>query len=527
MALLAGAPAQAGWFGDELRSDDVRRVLEQPRLMLGGAALNTDEVNAFYRRRNFRPAWGTQDRKNHAGLAAFLDSITVFATYHGLQPEAYPVVRPDQLDAVQLELLTTARLLRLAHDLHGDTVNLAQLYPGWDFQRSQVDLVAGLAAAADANRVTDFIGGLIPADPAYGDLVRALQAYRALAGPWPMIAPGPSMELGDEDVRVRQIRARLAAEGYLSPPTVEASGAYFDDELEQAVLAYQRRNGLEADGIVGTTTLAAMNVAWSERIAQITANMARWRQMPEPMPGRYAQVNIADATLTVIEDGQIVYRDLVIVGRVDRKTPFIQSKIRSVIFNPAWHVPARIAREDILRKLRKDPHYLEKMGFVINGSADDPHGINIDWKKIKDREFHFRLRQSPGDMNSLGRLKFDFDNDFSVYMHGTPHQELFDLAARFFSSGCIRLQDPVRFAQLVLAYNAGGWDSGRVQEEIYRVATRWLRIDVPLPLRVVYWTVFTDGEGKLNFRHDIYDYDRLLSVPLNFSRAQRPIFGGN
>jgi len=306
------------------------------------------------------------------------------------------------------------------------------------------------------------------------------------------------------------LRARLMAEGYL-PAQSHARSDIFDAALQKAVKAYQIRNGLDIDGNLGQKTLISMNISIDKRIDQITANMERWRHMPEDFPPeRYTLVNIPDAKIDIFEKGISIYHGPVIVGRVDRKTPFIQSIIRSMIINPAWHVPVKIARKDILPKLRQDPHYLEKLGFVIKGSTDDPHGENIDWKSIDESTFAFKLRQSPGDMNSLGRLKFDFDNDFAVYMHGTPHQELFKKNVRDLSSGCVRLNDPQQVAAILLASNAEPWDVERIDEEIESNKTKWIPLAKPIPIDIVYWTVFADEKGRINFRSDIYDYDQFL-----------------
>jgi murein L,D-transpeptidase YcbB/YkuD len=515
--LLVIVPAQAE---ESNGPAGIEAALTQPSLIVDDIELNTEELSDFYKLRQYRPVWETHGAIDHAALASFLANVETFVAYHGLQPESYPVdwmkkliANTNGANSVKLELAGTDWLLRLAHDLHGDDLDLNQLYPGWMFQRAPVDIAAGLAKAVDENRVHDFITSLAPTSSAYTRLAEALKAYREKAqkGPWPVIAPGPKLMPGMHEPRVAQMRARLAAEGYIEPAILPgASNETYDSALFQAVKNYQGRNGLKTDGHVGPMTFAAMNMPLKGRIEQIMANMERLRHMPDSLPARYAAVNIADTTVSIMDGGKLIYRGPVIVGRPDRKTPFIKSAIRSMIFNPAWHVPSKIARKDILPKLRQDPHYLEKLGFVINGSADDPYGDQIDWNRIRESEFNFRLRQSPGDMNSLGRLKFDFDNDFAVYMHGTPHQELFDKDARYFSSGCIRLRDPDQFALLLLAGNDGGWTLDKIHDEVDQGKTHWLRISQPLPLYVVYWTVFTDDDGALNFRNDVYGYDRFL-----------------
>ena len=418
----------------------------------------------------------------------------------------------DEESHLKLELLVSNKLLHIAHDLHGDDIDLSQMYTGWNFTLGEDDIPDDLAKAVAANSVNEFLEGLTPKNTAYRDLARALGVYRGIAakGGWKPIAPGPALRPNDRGKRVAQLRARLTAENY-TPVLEGKTTAIFDDRLQKSLEHYQMRNRLEADGHAGEKTLEALNVPIETRIDQIRANMERWRHMPDDFPPpRGIIVNIADASVDILDGGRPVYLGPVIVGQLERKTPFINSAIRSMIINPSWHVPKKIAREDILPKLREDSHYLEKHGFVIRDNGNDPYGTTIDWKHMSDEEFNFRLRQEPGKMNSLGRLKFDFDNDFAVYMHGTPHQELFKKNERALSSGCVRLRDPQLVAQMVLANTSGDWDIPHIEDEIATRKTQWILIKDPMPIYILYWTVFTDEAGQIQFRNDIYDYDHLL-----------------
>lgn len=500
-------------------SDDLQKILALPQLYVEDEELNTDELKRFYEVRSFKPLWNFSGSSNSEAFAAFLNSLSSLIEYHGLQHEDYAIdvmrkISATNDNSTKLELLTTDVLLRLAHDLHGDSYDLANLYVGWNFSRADTDIIAGLHAAIASNSLGNYINSLAPQNPAYSQLATALEKYKALKakGGWAPIDAGPTLLPGDHNIRVEQLRARLVAENYLPAINFPASlQQVFDEDLRRAALVYQTRNGLTVDGHIGPKALEALNTPIEERIDQIAANMERWRHIPDEFPpNRYALVNIPDASIVITEDGKPIYNGIVIVGRVDRKTPFIQSSIRSMIINPAWHVPAKIAKKDILPKLRKDPHYLEKLGFVIRGNEADPYGDKIDWKSFPEREFNFRLRQSPGDMNSLGRLKFDFDNDFAVYMHGTPHQELFKKNERSLSSGCIRLAEPEEVALIYLAHNTIAWNKDRLEEQIASGKTHWVGITQPMPLYVLYWTVFTDASGEVNFRKDIYDYDSFL-----------------
>ncbi|MFY9287571.1 MAG: L,D-transpeptidase family protein [Alphaproteobacteria bacterium] len=510
-------PAEAAvWFSGGM---DLEKTLSAPKVNVVGHEAPTEELNIFYAARGYKPAWDFSGSHNTATLNTFLDSLEKLITYHGLVRSNYAIDAIRTMDTthlenqIKLELSVTDTLLHLAHDLHGDSVDLNTLYPGWVFYRSEIDIPSLLAAAVNTNSLNDFIQSLTPKNPSYEQLAQGLETYRAMAvaGAWPLISSGPTLRPNDTHPRIAQLRARLAAENYLPSTTTLLDPNLYDMELKIAVEAYQLRNGLETDGLIGKKVLEALNTPIEKRIEQIMANMERWRHMPDDFPPqRYALVNIPNASIVINEDGKDVYRGNVIVGRVDRKTPFISSAIRSMIVNPSWHVPSKIARKDILPKLREDPHYLEKLGFTIRGSEDDPHGENIDWVSMQEKEFNFRLRQAPGDQNSLGRLKFDFDNEFAVYIHGTPHQELFQKNERALSSGCIRLHDPEQVAELLLAHNKSRWDAERISNEISSNKTHWVPIDQPMPLYILYWTVFMDENKQINFRKDVYDYDTFL-----------------
>ncbi len=501
-------------YADTPSSSDLQTALAQPKIMVGIYELDREGLQAFYAAHDNHIAWNFSGAENASTFNAFVESLERLIDYHGLQPGQYPLDAMHKLvnsndGGVKLELLVTDTLLKLAHDLHGDAVDLDTLYPGWDFHRKDEDIPAGLAAAVNSDKLTEYIASLAPQNTPYIQLAGILNIYRNYAsqGKWPVIDGGPALKPKDHSPRVTQLRARLAAEDF----EVSDKGPVFDEALARTLMDWQTHHGLDADGHVGKNTLEALNVPLQDRIDQIRANMERWRHMPEDFPtDRYTLVNIATATIKIVDNDKVTYAGPVVVGRVDRKTPFIQSAVRSMIVNPSWHVPTKIAQQDILPKLKKDPHYLEKLGFVIKGNADDPHGENIDWKTMDEQEFDFHLRQQPGDKNSLGRLKFDFDNDFAVYMHGTPHQELFKKDIRNFSSGCVRLRDPEEVGQALLADNKDPWTVERLDEAIGSEKTHWVAITTAMPLYILYWTVFMDEEGKVNFRGDVYDYDHFL-----------------
>jgi murein L,D-transpeptidase YcbB/YkuD len=498
---------------------DIRQALGSSPAELVALDLPADELNHLYFTRGYRPAWDFNSAGKSEAAEHFINSLVEFITYHGLRAKDYPLdtvrrlmtIAGDQ-ERAKLDVLITAALLRLAHDLHGDGRRLDDIYLGWNFNRDDVDIPALLEASIEHGEVNEFISGLVPKHAAYTRLASTLRSYcdYQRKGGWKAIDGGGALNPGDTGPRVKQLRARLAAEDYLTTPDGDTS---FDEELERAVTAYQLRNGLDADGHVGRRTLAALNVSLGTRLMQIRANMERWRHMPDDFPAsRSAIINIADATLVMSDNKKDLYRGPVVVGKPDRKTPFINSAVRSMIVNPFWHVPAKIARKDILPQLKKDPHYLEKLGFVIKDHQGDPYGSDIDWGAIKEQDFDFKLRQAPSDQNSLGHLKFNFDSPFAVYMHGTPHQELFAKSQRDFSSGCVRLRDPNEIGEIFLDGTTGDWNVHKIQEQVDGGLTHWVGIKNPIPLYILYWTVFPDEDGVIQFRKDVYGYDRLLGV---------------
>ena len=303
--MLLAAPA--AFAEPSLQPAGLRQLIETNPAEIDRLKLPGDELGAIYAGRDFKSAWSFSAVDNSTAANVFIDSFDQLVGYHGLHKKTYSIDEmrslaesKDEKKHALLDLLVTASLLRVAHDLHGDTLNLDDDYVGWNFHRSKADIPALLAATMANNGANEFILSLTPKNPAYGKLAAALRSYRAYAdkGGWPRIDPGPSLRPNTRGPRILQLRDRLIAEDYLA--TSQFSSDSFDDTLQQAISAYQQRNGLEPDGHAGEKTVEALNVPVATRIEQIEANMERWRHMPDDFPPqRYASVNIADATFFV------------------------------------------------------------------------------------------------------------------------------------------------------------------------------------------------------------------------------------
>jgi murein L,D-transpeptidase YcbB/YkuD len=288
---------------------------------------------------------------------------------------------------------------------------------------------------------------------------------------------------------------------------------------------------------VGARTLAALNVPVEERIRQIQLNLERWRWMPDDLGSRYVLANIPGFQMQMVEAGHVVKTMRTIVGQKDRPTPVLSSMITYLEINPYWYVPSKIAREDLLPKIRGNPNFLVHQNFRVFDSWDadareiDP--FTIDWASLSEDHFPFRLRQEPADRNALGRVKFMFPNEQSVYIHDTPSKGLFQKTSRPFSSGCVRLEEPLALVSLLLS--GQDWDQARLLEAVASNQRQVVILDEPVPVYLVYLTAWVEEDGEAHFREDIYGHDQELFSALAESTAaraacnnelQRPIYLG-
>jgi murein L,D-transpeptidase YcbB/YkuD len=422
-------------------------------------------------------------------------------------------VRPEALADLEM-LLTDAFLLCGSHLVHGQ-VNPETIKSEWFVKGRYEDLAAVLENGLTANDIPGALDSLRPAHPVYRGLKRSLSEYRALAdaGGWPEVPPGPKLVKGDRDARVEAARKTLAATGDLIAGAGDLDPALYDEGLERSVKAFQIRHGLEPDGAIGVKTALTMNVPAAERLAQIRANLERWRWVNRDLGEKYILVNIAGFNVEVFEAGREVLAMPAIVGRAYRQTPEFSGRMTYIEVNPTWNVPPKLAREDILPKAKKDPAYLKKMGFRVlenwtDGAPEIDHEA-VDWSQVEAASLTYRFRQDPGPHNSLGRIKFMFPNKFDVYLHDTPERGLFKRAARDFSSGCIRLEKPLELAEYILRDDPE-WSRERLLAAIAAQETRVVSLREPLSVHLLYWTAWLAEDGRAQFRQDIYLRDAAL-----------------
>ncbi|WP_230483069.1 L,D-transpeptidase family protein [Sphingomonas sp. Leaf21] len=406
---------------------------------------------------------------------------------------------PRDLSGLSATALTRVAL-DYAHAVHVGRLDTADFTKDWGIRPQAFDPLPGFADAVRRDRLADWVASLPPPYAGYDALVKGLARYRDMAasGGWSSL-PSTTINFGASGPQVVALRKRLAMED----PAVSATGERFDDDLLAAVRRAQRRYGLNPVGTVGGQTIAALNVPVSQRIRQIMANMERWRWLPQQLEAKRVQVNIAAAVLTVFDGDNPVMSMKAVTGRPGNETPMLVSTIRSIVLNPPWNVPSSIANKELWPKERANPGYLKRAGFRVIDNGDGSK----------------RLQQS-SEKSALGRFKFDFPNDFAVYLHDTPAQSGFSKFDRLASHGCVRLEKPADLAALMLK-TTPEWQPTQVDAVLSSGKTVRASMAEPVAVYLLYWTAFANADGQVGFREDPYSWDAQLATKIEARSAER------
>lgn len=447
-------------------------------------------------------------------LPQLLEALDELVT-DGLNPADYGVEqlrawqRRGGQDAALENLATRAYLLALLH-LYRGKVDPAALDAHWNFAPVTPDIQGLLAKAreeADAGRIASAFTYARPVRPEYNGLRAALARLRGQVyeGGWPVVPAGKPLKPGMTDARVAVLRSRLQQAG-LASWVVKGKPTFFDDELALALMRFQREAYLEPDGVAGPQTIRVLNVPLQQRIDQLRANLERMRWAHDPDMGPMVVVDIAGFRIAYIREGKAVWASRVQVGKAYRSTPVFRATITHLTLNPTWTVPPTIMAKDVLPKVRKDRGYLKKNNlrvFTRDGRTIPAESVNW-WQPG-----NIVLRQDAGEDNSLGQLAIRFPNPYAVYLHDTPHKELFASSQRAFSSGCTRVENIHELAVLLLN-DPANWSREALDAAIAEGKTRQVNLVTPIPIMLVYWTVDIAADGYVSFKVDIYERDQPL-----------------
>lgn len=510
----------------------VEQMAEPGALTIGERSIAAEPlVSKIYAQREFRPAWSSE-----GNVAALLDEIER-SEDHGFEPDEFHraqlIALKDQISQsgaaeatrAEYDILLTDALARLAYHRYFGKVDPVDLDDKWNFERPLIegDPAKELNEVLDGEQVAAFFDEMEISDSWYDGVLEALARYRAIAdkGGWPVVPDGPALKPGMSDPRVPVLRRRLAVTGDWQG--VDSEADLYDADLEQAVRRFQARHGLEDDGVVGKGSLEVLNVPVEARIDQIRVNLERGRWVLRGLGENFVIVNIAGFETYMNRDGKEIWATKSIVGKNYRKTPVFRDEIRFIEFNPTWTVPPGILGKDILPKARENPSYISEKGFtVVDGKGKQIDPKSIDWSKAKPGNFPYSLVQPPGPENALGLVKFMFPNPYLVYLHDTPSRGLFAKSERAQSSGCVRLENPFDFAELLLS-DQPEWTRKKIDEIVASGETTRVNLNTPLPVLLLYWTVWVDPDGQVSFRRDIYERDSRVLAALNDKFKPKPI----
>jgi murein L,D-transpeptidase YcbB/YkuD len=484
-----------------------QQVADSLRAAFAKAGKRDKALESFYAARNFTPVWvvdGTASARTKAA-SAYLAKVDA----DGLDPADYVLAEikagadPAAIAETELKIATT--LITYARHatngrVHYSRVSADVYYPPHEFDPAQA-----LAKIAGATDIAAALDSFNPQQPGY----KALKAKLAEAlgkgeeaGPV-HIPAGPVLKLVTpkkgkgktvlmQDERVPLLRERLGV-------AAVAHDTFYDQPLVDAVKKYQGANGLAANGQLTAATVESLNGIKRGKVTDIIlANMERWRWLPQDLGKSYVMLNIPDFTLRVINNGKQVWTTRVVVGKPGTPTPILTETMKYITVNPTWNVPPSIVYGEYLPALQQDPTVLDRMGLKLTQN--------------KDGSVH--VSQPPGEANALGRIRFNFPNKFLVYQHDTPDKHLFAKDVRAYSHGCMRVQDPAKYAEVLLgiALPGDGYTADRITK-MYGSGERDIRLPTPIPVHITYQTAFVDDAGKLQLRNDLYGRDsRVLAA---------------
>jgi L,D-transpeptidase YcbB len=488
----APAPAAAAITGpDGPIADELRNLSNGKFDHIIGDKKDRAQIDAFYASRNYAPLWITEGKANAHATAAINYLAHVYLD--GLDPADYPVPNFSALnspaDLADADIKLAMAVITYAHHASVGRVHWSRVSPDIEYTAKAPEPDEVLRAVAGSNDLAATLDSYEPHTAGYLALKAKLADIRAGKGDAKKAAidNGPVLKIGMQDDRVPALRERLGI--------VPNSGTVYDKTLAEAVKKFQQQHDLASTGTLTPATVEALGGRQPDHVTDIIlANMERWRWMPHLFPETYVIVNLPDFTLRVMHDDKLVWTTRIVIGKPEMPTPIMTADMKYITINPTWNVPPSIVHREYLPALAQDPTVLSRMGLRVDYG---PGGVHI-W-------------QPPGDKNALGRIRFNFPNKFLVYQHDTPDKYMFALDKRAFSHGCMRVQDPAHYAEVLLSLVRpnDGYTEDRIKRMFGPDETD-IQFPTFIPVNLTYQTAFVDDAGKLEFRDDVYGRDKAL-----------------
>jgi L,D-transpeptidase YcbB len=459
----------------------------------------------FYSRYNYETVW--HNSKTRKSILKLLQS----AEKEGLNPYDYQIGKLINLEEklhdldvdgiIKYDLLITYNLQKYIQHITIGKMKPKKLYNDWELKTKTIDINKILIEAYENNNYKETIEQYEPNHDIYKRLKKAL----GIVNSFPKdnlnkISIKEKIIPNDTNINIINIKKRLIFWHDLEQQ--DDLTKIYDTQTKKAIKRFQLRHGLAVDGVIGKSTVAALNFNKKDRIHQIITNLERWRWYPNDFGNHYILINIPDYKLIVVNNNDTVRSHKVIVGTTKRKTPILTSKLSYFVFNPTWTVPPTILREDIIPATLKNRSYLTEKNITIydaSGNIVNPY----NWQLSKAKSY--RYVQSPGTFNSMGMVKIIFPNRFSVYLHDTNHREYFSKRNRSISSGCVRVENPLELTEHLLD-DSEKWNLERITDSLIDGKTKKINIKQKVNLHILYWTAWIE-DSNLIFRDDIYNLD--------------------
>lgn len=500
----------------------IRLVLADRTTTLRATLEVRKSVLEHYRDNGFKPLWTENGNINARGLAV-LDLLSK-ANVEGLEPLRYkPAVLEayagavaqldgDGLGLAQFDVGLTAAALTYAMHVSGGAYEPERLSAYYDIKPERVSPGVAIKVLAYSPYPAEYLKSLAPTHPAYVAMKAELaKLVDTKPSDEPAFPDGKRVRIGQKDPRVELLRARLVDQNYMSIADAMAPDdkrSTLDKVLAKALKRYQEAKGIGQTSNLDSATVKALNGPdLSEVKDKLLSSMERVRWLPKDLGRRHVLVNQASYRVNLMEEGKVIWASNVIVGKPLTQTAVFDDTFETVVFNPTWGVPQSIILKEYLPKLRANPGYIDKIGFkVIKADGKVVSSRSIDWNSVGSNS-GIGIMQPPGDGNALGEVKFLFPNKHSIYMHDTPNRELFSQSKRNFSHGCVRVENPREFAEVLL-----GMDRATVDSEIESGESKSVKVTQKTNVHLAYFTAWPDENGIMQYHSDAYGRDATLKT---------------
>ncbi len=472
------------------------------------AASRDKDLAAFYRGRGYESVWTGDEPADMQRRTALMASLNA-AGDQGLPASRYDSAALEEAmrtassirDLGFLEVALSRAFLQYARDVQTGVLIPETIDESIVREVPYRDRASYLTSLMNTSPTT-FFKSLPPQSREYNALMKQKLVLERLlaAGGWGPAVNSRKLELGSSGRSVVALRDRLVRMGYLR----RHAGTKYDDAMQAAILAFQADHGLAQDGVVGTGTLEEINRSVQERLQAVIVSMERERWINKELGARHIEVNLADFSAKIVDNGKITFETRSVVGHRDRdrQSPEFSDVMEFMVVNPSWHVPRSIVTKEYLPELQENPFAVNHIeitdvrGRVVDRSA-------VDFSQFNSRTFPFAMRQPPSQGNALGLVKFMFPNKHNIYLHDTPHKKLFRREVRAYSHGCIRLADPFDFAYALLAVQTDD-PQGDFQQVLDTGKETQIDLNNPVPVHIIYRTAITNGKGQIQYRRDVY-----------------------